>query len=226
MQAINHHSLSNNHSTKQFSITQKNDQKSVEKVAIIGCGYVGKAVANHWHQQGHFVTGTTTREEKISELENVTDKVIVMTGNDLQAVEKVVDDQETILVSIAPISDRQVDAETYANTYLPTAKNLVTALQNNSTVKQIIYLSSGSVYGDKNGEWVDETSTLDTESDYGKVLVEAEKIILGLNQKERHVCVLRLGGIYGPGRELNKRIGRMSGKTLPGSGQIGQVGYI
>lgn len=37
--------------------------------------------------------------------------------------------------SIAPISDRQVDPETYGNTYLPMAKNLVTALENNSTVR-------------------------------------------------------------------------------------------
>ena len=74
-----------------------------------------------------------------------------MTGDNLQAVKTVINNQDTILVSIAPISDRQVDTETYGKTYLPTAKNLVTALQNNYTVKQVIYISSGSVYGDKKG---------------------------------------------------------------------------
>ncbi len=190
-----------------------------EKVAIIGCGYVGKAVANYWYQQGYTVTGTTTREEKIADLKNITHQTIVMTGNNLQQVETVITDQDTILVSVAPISDRQVDAETYAQTYLPTARNLVTALKNNSTVQNVIYISSGSVYGDKKGEWVDENAPLDTEGDYGKVLVEAEQIILGINSQNIKACVLRLGGIYGPGRQLDKRLGRFAGKTLPGSGK-------
>ena len=194
------------------------DQKSRAKVAVIGCGYVGKAVASYWHQQGYWVTGTTTRVEKVSELDAVTDQTLVMRGNNLADMAKVIENQETILVSIAPISDRQVDAQIYAETYLPTAKNLVTALKNNSSVKQVVYISSGSVYGDKKGEWVDETASLDTETDYGKILVEAEQIILGLEKKDLKVCVLRLGGIYGPGRELDKRLGRLAGKTLPGSG--------
>jgi nucleoside-diphosphate-sugar epimerase len=189
--------------------------KQLEKVAVIGCGYVGKAVASYWYQQGHFVTGTTTREEKVFELEKVTHQTIVMTGNNLEAVETVIHNQEIVLVSIAPISNRQVDAESYGNTYLPMAKNLVTALQNNSTVKQVIYLSSCSVYGNKNGDWVDETTPVDTESDYSKVLVEAEQILLA----RENLCILRLGGIYGTGRELNKRLGRLAGKTLPGSGE-------
>ena len=203
----------------QSPIREQNDQKQVKKVAVIGCGYVGKAVASYWHQKGYFVTGTTTREEKIVELENMTNQTMVMTGDNLSAIETVINHQDTVLVSIAPISDRQVDADAYAQTYLPTAKNLVTALEKNLTVKQVIYLSSGSVYGDQKGAWVDETSPLDTQSEYGKVLVEAENTILGLKRDDINVCLLRLGGIYGPGRELDKRIGRMAGKTLPGSGE-------
>lgn len=199
-------------------MTEQQQQNLGKKVTVMGCGYVGKAVVSYWYKKGYYVTGTTTKEEKISDLETITHRPIVMRGDDLEAVEKVINNQETILVSIAPISDRQVDAEAYAQTYLPTAKNLVTALKNNSTVKQVIYLSSGSVYGNKKGEWVDETSPLDTETNYNKVLVEAEKIILGLNREDINVCVLRLGGIYGPGRELNKRIGRMAGQNLPGDG--------
>ena len=49
--------------------------------------------------------------------------------------------------------------------------------------------------------------------------MEAENIILGLKREDIKVCLLRLGGIYGPGRELNKRLGRMAGKTLPGNGE-------
>ncbi len=196
MQIIDKQSLKPNNNTSQTLMTEQKQPNLGKKVAVIGCGYVGKAVASYWYQQGYIVTGTTTREEKVLELENITHNPIVMTGDNLEDIETVVRDQETILVSIAPISDRQVDAETYAQTYLPTAKNLVAALQKNTTVKQVIYISSGSVYGDKQGEWVDETSCLDTDSDYGQVLVEAENIILGLNREDIKVCLLRLGGIY------------------------------
>ncbi|MDJ0729797.1 MAG: SDR family oxidoreductase [Crocosphaera sp.] len=219
MQTIDKQSLKPNNNTSSAPIGEQNRKTTDKKVAIIGCGYVGKAVASYWYQQGYIVTGTTTREEKISDLENITHNPIVMSGDNLEAIEKVTQEQQTILVSIAPISDRQVSAEVYAQTYIPTAKNLVKVLNHNSTVKQVIYLTSGSVYGDKKGEWVDETSPLDTESNYGQVLVEAENIILGLNREDIKVCLLRLGGIYGPGRELDKRIGRMAGKTLSGNGE-------
>ena len=216
---LNFNNNNNISSVSSTHIVEQNKQKTCKKVAVIGCGYVGKAIASFWYQQGYIVTGTTTREKKVSELENIAQNPVVMIGDNLEAIEKVIEDQETLLVSIAPISDRKVDAEVYAQTYIPTVKNLVTVLNNNSTVKQVIYLSSSSVYGDKKGEWVDETSSLDTNSDYGKVLIEVEDIILGLNQKDIKVCLLRLGGIYGPGRELDKRIGRIAGKTLPGNGE-------
>ncbi len=219
MPTINDQSLTLNNLISQRPMEQQKQSKIGKKVAVIGCGYVGKAVASYWYQQDYIVTGTTTREENISDLEDITHNPLVVSGDNLEDIEKVIEEQETVLVSIAPISNRQVSSEVYAQTYIPTAKNLVTILNNNSTVKQVIYLTSGSVYGDKKGEWVDETSSLDTESDYGKVLVEAENIILGLNREDIKVCLLRLGGIYGPGRELDKRIGRMAGKTLSGNGE-------
>jgi nucleoside-diphosphate-sugar epimerase len=200
-------------------MTNENQQKFLENVAVIGCGYVGKAVASYWYKQGYFVTGTTTREEKLSELESCTHQRFIMTGNNLAELEKVIENQNTILVSIAPISDRQVDPETYAETYINTTTNLVKILKNNSTVKQVIYLSSGSVYGDKKGKLVDENSPLDTENDYSKVLVKAEQIMLGIDKPELKVCILRLGGIYGPKRELNKRLARFAGETIPGDGK-------
>ena len=43
---------------------------------------------------------------------------------------------DTILVSIAPISDRQVDSKAYAEIYLPTARNI-----------QVCILRLGGIYG-------------------------------------------------------------------------------
>ncbi|MBE9167824.1 SDR family oxidoreductase [Pleurocapsales cyanobacterium LEGE 06147] len=196
-----------------------NFSRVFDKVAIIGCGYVGTALARYWQKKGHLVTATTTRQERVAKLEEVAAQVVVMKGHDAKAVQSIIQNQDTVLISVAPVGDRQVDAKGYEETYLPTVRNLVAALRDASTVKQLIYLSSCAIYGDKNGKWVDEASPADTNSEYNKVLYEAEQVLLHSAIKAIKVCILRLGGIYGPGRELTKRIGRFAGETLPGSGE-------
>ncbi len=189
-------------------------------ITIIGCGYVGTALAEYWHQkQSHLLTATTTTNERVEELEKVADKVVIMKGDDAMAVQSVVQNQDVVIVSVAPISDRQVDAEGYAATYIPTAKNLVAALINAPTLKQIIYLSSCSVYGNRNGEWVDETVTISPQDKLVQILAQTEEILLAANTEKVKVCILRMGGIYGPERELGKRFVRIAGKTLPGTGE-------
>ncbi|MGB3641138.1 MAG: SDR family oxidoreductase [Rivularia sp. (in: cyanobacteria)] len=194
-------------------------QTELDKIAIIGCGYLGTAASRYWCQQGCSVTATTTRQERVTELEEIATKVVVMKGEDSQAVKSLLQDQDTVVLSIAPISDRQVDAEAYRQTYIPTAKNLVAALKENNSVKQLIYLSSVSVYGNKNGEWVDETSPVDTQSEYNQVLCEAEQILLNGSREDVKVCILRMGGIYGEGRELIERFAKLAGKNIDGSGE-------
>nr|MDJ0677569.1 NAD-dependent epimerase/dehydratase family protein [Calothrix sp. MO_167.B42] len=192
---------------------------SLEKIAIVGCGYAGAAISRYWYQQkGHSVTSTTTRQERVTELKEIATQVAVMKGDNFQAVRSLLQNQDTVILSIAPISDRQVDAEIYRETYIPTANNLVAVLKETPSVKQLVYLSSCSVYGNKKGEWVDETSPVDTNGEYNQVLCEMEQLLLNSVSEEIKVSILRLGGIYGPKRELTKRFGRIAGKTIPGSG--------
>ena len=203
----------------QCTESAQHDDFVLKKRAIIGCGYVGTALASYWSQkQDHRVTVTTTRQERVGELEQLANQVVVMKGQDSQAVRSLLPEQDTIVLSIAPISDRQVSAEVYRQTYVPTAKNLVAALKNAPTVKQLIYLSSSSVYGDKKGEWVDETSPVETDGEYSQVLCETERILLDAASEDLKVTILRLGGIYGPKREMMRRFSRIAGKTIPGSG--------
>ncbi|HSF74578.1 SDR family oxidoreductase [Microcoleus sp. Pol14C2] len=190
------------------------------KLTIIGCGYVGTALAKYWHPKpDHVVTVTTTSKERVVELEEVAARVVVMKGNDAAAVQSLVQNQDTILVSVAPISDRQVSGETYAETYLPTARNLIASLAGATTSKQVIYLSSCSVYGNQNGDWVDEESLVAPISLHGNILSETEQILLQANRENVRVCILRLGGIYGPGRDMEKRFRSVAGTSLSGTGK-------
>ncbi len=79
-------------------------------------------------------------------------------------------------------------------------------------------MSSCSVYGDRQGEWVDEAADIDPLDRKSQVIYEAEQTILQAANESQKVCVLRLGGIYGPGRELVNMFGGLAGMTMPGKG--------
>ncbi|NES65738.1 MAG: SDR family oxidoreductase [Okeania sp. SIO2D1] len=185
------------------------------KIAIIGCGYVGTKVAKLWSQNGHQVTVTTTTPERASELKNITSQVVVMKGNDPQAMQDVLQNQDMVLLSVGFRSHIGME---YKQTYLETAQTLVATLKKTPNIQQVIYTSSYSVYGDKNGEWTDENSPANPSTENGKILHETEKVLLSASTPQQRICILRLGGIYGPGRELIKIFSRSAGKTRPGTG--------
>ncbi len=189
-----------------------------ENVAILGCGYVGSALADYWQEQGHFVTGTTTSWERVASLDQLVSQVVLMNGSDASAVQSLLQGQDTVVVSVAPTSSIAADEDGYSTTYLSTAENLVKALKQTPRVKQIIYLSSCSVYGDRQGDWVDENAPIVPLERRSQVLYETEQILMQASKENQKVCIFRLGGIYGPGRELVRMFGGLAGMILPGKG--------
>ena len=197
---------------------QAQNRRIFENIAILGCGYVGSALADCWQEQGHFVTGTTTSRNRVASLSETVSKAVLMKGNDFTAVHSLLQGQDTLVVSVAPTAYQQADEATYETTYITTTKNLVRALSQTPDVKQIIYLSSCSVYGDRQGEWIDETAHIGPLDHKSQVIYESEQIILQAANDRQKVCVLRMGGIYGPGRELVNMFGGLAGTTIPGKG--------
>jgi nucleoside-diphosphate-sugar epimerase len=182
-------------------------------VTIIGCGYVGTKVAQLWRQQGLTVTVTTTTPERVAVLETLADRVVVVEGNDADGLKALLQNQQVVLLSIGA-KNRLV----YEETYLTTAKTLADVLQQSTTVQQLIYTSSYAVYGDYQGQWVTEDSAILPANANGEVLAAAEQALLETDLGGLKVCVLRLGGIYGPNRELVKIFGGIAGTTRPGDG--------
>ncbi|RON08134.1 NAD(P)-dependent oxidoreductase [Pseudomonas brassicacearum] len=64
--------------------------------------------------------------------------------------------------------------------------------------KHLLFVSSSSVYGQQDGEWVDETSPTQADGYSGRVMLEAEQVALNSGIP---ASLVRLTGIYGPGRE-------------------------
>jgi nucleoside-diphosphate-sugar epimerase len=182
-------------------------------VAIIGCGYVGTAVAKCWQQKMTLaITVTTTTTERVQELQNIAQKVVVLEGRDRNGLESVLHGQDCVLLSVAPNR-----GSSYKDTYLQTAQTVIEAIKK-SPIKQLIYTSTCSVYGDKNGILVDEETLTEPENENQKILNQTEEVLLTELKDKLRVCILRLGGIYGANRELVKIYSRVAGKTRPGDG--------
>ncbi|MEB3261401.1 MAG: WbuC family cupin fold metalloprotein [Cyanobacteriota bacterium] len=189
------------------------------RITVIGCGYVGKALARHWkHRGGQHLTVTTTREQRQDELRPLAERVLVMRADDPQALRNALADAEVAVFSLAPSGNQPVDAATYATTYRDSFRTLQAVAPELPNLRQIVYTGSCSVYGDSGGDWVDETAPVVARDSHAEVLLESESLLLGLRSNHRRVCVFRLGALYGPGRELTARFRRLAGTTRSGSG--------
>ncbi|MEG3931469.1 NAD-dependent epimerase/dehydratase family protein [Microcoleus sp. T3_B1] len=185
------------------------------KVAIVGCGYVGTATAKHLRGKSDCtVTATTTTATRVVELEGVAQRVAVLKGNDKDAIASVLQEQDAVMLCVGARNPH-----TYRESYIDTATTLVSVLQQIPTVKQVIYTGTYSVYGDRQGELVNEESPVAPANPNGEILAETERVLLAASSPNLHVCILRLGGIYGPGRELVKIFGGWAGNTRPGRGE-------
>jgi len=90
-----------------------------------------------------------------------------------------------ILISIAPVGGEDIVVKNFKN------------ILDNSKIKWITYLSATSVYGNHNGDWVDENSKTNPTSTNGIARLSAEKSWLNLAERNNlPLQILRLSGIY------------------------------
>lgn len=93
----------------------------------------------------------------------------------------------------------QHDEAGYRATYVEGLRHCLGWLeQRGQRPKRMLFVSSSGVYAQKAGEWVDEDSPAEADTYSGRVLREAERVALDSGIP---ASVVRLTGIYGPGRE-------------------------
>lgn len=184
------------------------------KIAIVGCGYVGTAIAKVWQQAGHDLSVTTTTPDRVTELAAVANRVVVLKADNRAALQATIADREVVLVCVGKA--RQAG---YRETYLATAEALAAVLPQAPSVRQIIYTSTHSHLGDRQGAWTDEEVPPAPLTENGEIVAATERVLLAMQTATRRVCILRLAGIYGPGRELGKIFSRWVGTTRPGTGE-------
>lgn len=162
-----------------------------EHVLIAGCGDVGNALGRRLLREGCRVWGVRRRVEALAPgIEPW--RIDLLDGATFR------DPPARFDVLFYTASADRRDESAYRGIYVDGLRHLIDALRaSGAPLRRLFFTSSTAVYGQSNGEWVDETSPTEPSRFNGKILLEAEAI---LNEAPEQSVNVRLSGIYGPGR--------------------------
>ncbi len=180
---------------------------------IFGAGYSGKAIGALAASQGHEVSGTTRSPEKAAALSASGIRPLLFDGTTLTDELRSEFATVTHLVqSIAPGRDGDPLLRLLGNTSLSEAM---------PSLEWISYLSTVGVYGDHGGAWVDEETPAKPVSQRSVERVEAEQAWQSLAKASGlPLAILRLSGIYGPGRNAFVNLANGTARRLIKKDQV------
>ncbi len=162
---------------------------------IFGFGYTAQFLAPELSQLGFSISGTTRQPGKIKQGDRQAYNLIDFFDPKLESQ---LERATHILITIPPI-------ESVGDIVLAHYTDLLKRCS--SSIQWIGYLSSTGVYGNQNGQWVDESASCIPSSRHGILRFEAENAWRSFAE----ACTLplhtfRLAGIYGPGRNALTRL--------------------
>jgi nucleoside-diphosphate-sugar epimerase len=179
---------------------------------VVGCGYLGSRVARLWRAQGETVAVVTRSADRAREFKEAGYTPIVADISNSRSL--------TEIESLAPL-DSVLYAVGYDRSsvgskrdiYVEGLRNVLNAL--GDSVGRFIYVGTIGVYGQNDGSWIDEDAPCEPTREDGRIHLEAEGVL------RNHACgsrafVLRLAGIYGPGR-IPRREELAAGKPVNAS---------
>lgn len=189
-----------------------NEKSKVEKkrISILGCGWLGLPLAKRLLQKdiSYQVKGSTTSPEKLALLNNEGIEGFLFNLNpSFTAPDSTTADffdTDTLVISLPPRLSKSEPGH-----YLQQVENVIEKIKD-SSVQEIIFLSSTGVYPDLN-RIVNETDVNLPEQSASAEMVAAENMITNL-RTERTVAILRLAGLIG--------LDRIPGKYVKGKKEL------
>jgi len=170
----------------------------MHSVSIVGCGYTGSRLAARWIGAGQGVRGFATRPATLHDIE-ASGALAVSLDLDLPPVAPLGFDGELVYYSVPPAASGDRDER---------LERLLDSIS--GTPRRIVYLSTTGVYGDRGGATVDEDSTPAPQSTRAVRRLAAEDALRAWAQSHAvSWCILRVPGIYGPGRLPLERLRRL-----------------
>lgn len=215
-------SLSNKNAGKRES-----EQLAKQRKLIIGCGYLGLRVARLWLSHGDEVFALTRSAQTARTFEDAGIRAIV--GDVMRRDTLIFPPQIDVMLYAVGLDRRSGHSQRAV--YVDGLENVLK--RSAGALGRLIYVSSVSVYGQTQGEEVDEGAPSLPTRENGQVCLQAEELVwrnFRQSQKpnaagdsqlpqaaEPGANVLRLAGIYGPGRLLSRVETLRAGAALSGN---------
>jgi len=167
------------------------------KILIIGCGAIGTQLAHVLSAKGHQVTGLKRNPPESGSGKVDYFKADITSPADLKDLPL---DFDTLYFIVSPDGRNE---ESYRDIYESGLNNLLNKFSLAGANPHWIFVSSTSVYGQSQGEWVDEDSIAQPENATSQLIRQAEQKLM---ERATDNIVVRFSGIYGPGREYLLRM--------------------
>ena len=178
----------------------------MEKTLLsIGHGFSARALAARLVPQGWRIVGTTRSPDKADAIADTGVEPVVWPGADLGAL---IAQFPNVLVSAGP--------DSAGDPVLNAVEDAVTRAA--PDLRWVGYLSTTGVYGDHDGDWVDEDTPLTPSTKRGRARVTAEARWQAISDLPLHI--FRLAGIYGPGRGPFAKVRAGTARRIIKPGQV------
>ena len=181
------------------------------KISILGCGWLGLPLAKALLNKGFQVSGSTTTVERLSLLKNeginpflIDIPLFINEENHddhsfSDSMISFLEGSETLVIDFPP-KLRANSANIIENSFLKKIITLIPFIEN-STIKNMLFVSSTSVYGE--GQLtVTELTLPQPETESGKQLLESEQLLQ--SNSNFKTTTLRFGGLIGADRQPGK----------------------
>jgi nucleoside-diphosphate-sugar epimerase len=177
------------------------------KLFVFGLGYSASHFARHYGTGFEAVRGT------VRTLDRAIHGVDLLRFDGAEAdpgIEAILADSDALLVSVQPGAGPD-----------PVLARFKAAIAAAPRLSRVVYLSTIGVYGDHGGAWIDETAPTAADNGRQAARIAAEQDWLALGERAGPaVTVLRLAGIYGPGRNALADLRAGTARRIDKPGQV------
>lgn len=175
----------------------------MKKLLVAGVGDLNKRVALGWNQLGGFVEGARLSQA---------DSSLGFKQHSLDLSVNLWPDTQAMTICVA-LSARERTIEAYRKAYVLPIQQLLKSIPHwQFPPERVIVVSSTRVYGESDGEEIDDNWLAQSNDEYGQILLEMEGLV---GQLPCESTVVRLSGIYGPGRDWLKRMAVKASEEAP-----------
>ena len=184
------------------------------RILVLGCGFVGRPAALSWVADGNEVYALTRSPRNAELFRQMGIRPLLGDVCDATSLAQLPE----VDVVLHAIGYDRTSGNSQEDVTCGGLRNVLEHLPHRRV--RFIQISSTSVYGQSEGEWVDEDSICEPAQIGGRLALEAERMLHDAftTSREGEAVTLRLAGIYGPDRLLSRINALREGLVLSGRG--------